>query len=188
MQHMGEVGAAAQQIGWLPDDEESLHCVMRGNFHGWDLVPAILKLAANSDAGQRVRPPCIATLYVATLGFNRQNTAELVDLVDAGQIRRVRFVASCYFKESSPAEFGSLAGALKARGMAIVAARSHAKVLAIELGDGRHFVVESSANLRSCRNLEQFCLTQSTPLYQFHRSWIDELIAAGDQSAKKPRT
>ena len=57
------------------------------------------------------------------------------------------------------------------------ACRNHSKILCIDFG-GEAFVVESSANLRSCNNLEQFTLTNSRELYDFHRTWIRSVIAS----------
>jgi hypothetical protein len=37
---------------------------------------------------------------------------------------------------------------------------------------------ETSANLRSCNNLEQFSLTNSRPLFNFHKSWIGRMLPA----------
>lgn len=169
MLHMLHVANAAKQLGALPGPEESVHCVMRGNYHGWDLVPAVIRLAA---------PATIAELYVATLGFNGTNAAELLELVDAGTIAAVTFLCSCYFQGSSAPEFERLSAGLARRGHRCMAARSHAKILLCRLTDGRAIVVESSANLRSCRNVEQFCMTQSVELYEFHRGWINEIFNA----------
>jgi hypothetical protein len=39
-------------------------------------------------------------------------------------------------------------------------------------------VVESSANLRSCSSIEQIMLTSDADLFDFHHTWIDELMRA----------
>jgi hypothetical protein len=156
--HALHIANAAKRLEKLPEENESIHAIMRGNFHGWDLVPATMQLAGCG----------IEKLYVATLGFNARNTAELLKFIDAGRIGFCRFLCSCYFKDASAAEFESLRQGLSDRGMQIVAARTHAKILAMRLMDGRSIVVESSANLRSCRNIEQFCMTNSGELFKFH--------------------
>lgn len=170
MLHKLHVANAATHLDTLPAEGESLHCVMRGNYHAWDLVPAVLRLAS---------PATIDYLGVATLGFNRSNAAELLELFDAGQVRRVDFICSCYFRSTSADEFGFLASGLIARRQRIAALRSHAKILLFAMSDGSHYAVESSANLRSCRNVEQFSLTRDRALFDFHREWMGSLI---DQS------
>jgi hypothetical protein len=166
LKHLHEIANAAAEFDRLPERDESIHCLMRGNFHGWDIVPAVLHLA---------KPATITALYVATLGFNKQNATELVEMIDAGKIRRVVFVCSCYFQKANPGEFELLRNGLAQRGHTVVATRSHAKILAMQLDDGRAIVTESSANLRSCRNIEQVCMTESPELFAFHRFWIDEV-------------
>jgi hypothetical protein len=160
---------AVRDISELPGLEESLHVVCRGNFPLWSVVPAILTLAS---------PAVIEHLAIATLGFSASNATALLDLLDAGQIESVAVVASVYFERQNPAEWKMAYDGLAARGQRIVAIRSHAKVIALALTDGRRFAVESSANLRSCRNLEQFTLAQSPELYAFHSGWINDVVAA----------
>ena len=178
MLHLLNVANAARHLVRLPEMGETIHAIMRGNYHAWDLVPAVLRLAA---------PATIEYLGVATLGFNRQNAAELVELLDAGQVGRVDFICSCYFRSTSGDEFAFLHSQLTARKQRVVAIRSHAKILLFELSDGRRLVIESSANLRSCSNLEQFALTHDAELLAFHKSWIRTLIdkATNDEAQKE---
>lgn len=172
--HALEVANAARELGKLPDRDEIIHCVMRGNFHGWDLVPAILRLAAQP----------IETLYLATLGFNQRNAAEMLRLIDDGQIGALTLVCANYMRDASAETFQTLANGLHERGQRIAAARNHAKVIAAKLPDGRAYVVESSANLRSCHNIEQFTLTESPALFDFHVWWIDRVIQISNSQAE----
>lgn len=178
-QHMLHVANAAKQLGSLPPAGESLHCIMRGNFNGWDLVPAILRLAA---------PATIRSLYVATLGFNETNATELVELLDKGDIQNVTFICSIYFRTTSGDVFEYLHHQLQTRGQRALAIRCHAKILLCEMTDGRSLVVESSANLRSCNNIEQFALHHDAELLAFHRSWMDDVAAKSSETpADAPR-
>ena len=52
--------------------------------------------------------------------------------------------------------------------------------MGLKLADGRCVIIEGSANLRSCRNVEQFTATESPDLYQFHRAWILEMLDGPD--------
>ena len=47
----------------------------------------------------------------------------------------------------------------------------------LTLADGRRLTFESSANLRSCMNIEQVSAFGDPGLHDFHRTWIDELFA-----------
>lgn len=166
--HALNVQNAAKDLQELPEPGETYHVIMRGNWHGWDLVPAVLRLADG---------PAIDLLYVTTLGFNKDNAVELANLLDAGSIREVRFVCSVYFRDATRDVFEFLASELQARGQALLAMRNHAKLLLMALADGRRLVVESSANLRSCRNVEQFALSHDADLFDFHAGWLDDQLA-----------
>jgi hypothetical protein len=160
---------AVKEIDTLPAPEETLHVVCRGNFALFSVIAASLQMAS---------PAIIESLSVATLGFSKSNVADLLEMLDAGRVRSVSIVASVYFERQNPSEYRMMAEGLAVRGHRLVALRSHAKVLAFKFSDSRAFAIESSANLRSCRNLEQFTLTQSPDLYEFHTGWIAQVIEA----------
>jgi hypothetical protein len=166
-QHLLHVKNAAKSLRKLPEKGSSLHCIMRGNYNAWDLVPAVLK---------QIAPKRIKTLWVATLGFNLQNAEELIALLDSKQIGRCEFICSCYFRSTTSELFDLIHHQLATRGSRAVAIRSHAKILLIETTDRRYFAVESSANLRSCNNIEQFCMTHDRRLFRFHADWMRTVI------------
>lgn len=166
------VANAAKSLDRLPEPGESLHVVCKGNWAAWDLVPAVLRLAA---------PAKIRRLHVATLGFSRKNIAELAGLMDARTIREVWFLFSCYFRSTSAGESDFADAQLAPRGANVASVRTHSKLLLLDLTDGRHVTVETSANLRSCRNIEQFTIATDRALWQFHRTWIEAVIREARQ-------
>ena len=157
---------AVRQIRELPAPGFSLHCLMGGDFNGWDLVPAIHRMAGRIEA-----------LHIATLGFNHANNLELCEMLDKGHIGTVALICSHYFKGADPDVYQQAERELLARGQRITATRTHAKILLLDTAAGR-FTVESSANLRSCKNIEQFALTHCPALYEFHREWIERALAS----------
>jgi len=165
MMDLSKIRAAVGQIQRLPGKEESLHAIMSGDFNGWDLIPAVRELLN--------RP--IDDLTITTLGFNASNNAQLCAMLDAGEVKRVSVLCSHYFKGADPDVYNEAEARLRQRDQRIGAARSHAKVILLASGNAR-YVVESSANLRSCNNLEQPTLTRSRPLYEFHRRWIHAVL------------
>jgi hypothetical protein len=158
---------ALEHIGRLPEPGEAYHLVTAKRYSLWHVVKATLHLAA---------PATIGRLTVATLGFSRQNLEELLDLLDRRQIGKVDFLFSVYFESGQREICERLAHELATRGQRVVACLQHAKVVLLEMSDGRAFVVESSANLRSCASIEQLFLTQDRALLDFHRAWIDDLL------------
>jgi len=157
---------AVSSIGRLPGLDESFHCIMGGDYHGFDLIIAIQQLAGEP----------VDELHVTTLGFNRHNMTQLCEMLAARQIGTARVICSDYFAGADADTFAFARDRLARRGSRLIAARNHSKVLLVAIGP-RRFVVESSANLRSCNNLEQFALCQSPDLYAFHRAWIERVFA-----------
>lgn len=157
---------AIRHLERLPEAGESLHAIISGTYALWDLVPAIIE-----RSGQR-----IDALHIATLSFSTANAKDLLDLLDAGQIGTAALLVSHYFKATNQSIYDYLIPQLVRRGQKVLAMRTHCKLLLVALADGRRFTVESSANLRSCKNIEQFVMTQDQGLYQFHRDWMEKLL------------
>jgi hypothetical protein len=159
---------AAQAMGRIPGPAEAFHLAISGRFALWDFCPAALSLAGCK----------IDMMHVATLGFSRKNVTAMIQLVDSGDIRHVRLLCSHYFKGTSKDIFDQAVNAFKARPgrMEFLSLRTHAKLLLLAFEDGRKMTVESSANLRSCKNCENATLIGDPAVYAFHRGWIDELF------------
>lgn len=172
------VSNAAKHLERLPEPGESIHAVMRGNFNAWDLIPAAL---------QMMHPATIGTLRTTTLGFNRRNSKQLVDLIDDGKIARCFFICSLFYEqaESAKGECDYLRRELAERNGAFISVRNHSKVQTFDTSDGNHYVIESSANLRSCRNIEQFTLSNDAGLLAFHAQWIDRIFQHGEEDREE---
>ena len=164
------IANAARHLETLPADGETWHLICKGNFAQWDYVPAVLQLAA---------PSTIRRLDIATLGFSASNLEDLLQLLDAGQVGQVTFLYSVYFRSVEKQSCQRLQHELTRRGQRVFACRTHAKLLLMELSDGRCLVNESSANLRSCRNVEQSTFTHDRQLLEFHRAWMEEIFSRG---------
>ena len=154
---------AFRHLKRLPRPGQSLHGVISGRYALFDLVPALI---------ERTGEP-IANLHLVTLGFSKQNGADLCAMIDARQVRRAALVCSYYFQKTSAQIYDAVIPELLKRNARVKAMRSHAKMILARMAGGARFVVESSANLRSCKNVEQFVLSNDEPLYTFHRRWLD---------------
>lgn len=154
---------ALKHLKRLPTEGQSLHGVICGKYAMFDLIPAIIE-----RTGRR-----ITDLHIATLSYGKQNAADLIGLLDAGQVRRCSLLISYFFKAQNRSLYDTLVPELRQRGHRVLAMRTHAKLLLIKMAGGGSFVVEGSANLRSCKNVEQFVLTRCRKLYRFHRGWLE---------------
>lgn len=162
-------GKAAEHLARIPGPRQALHLVTAGLYALWDTVPGILELAG---AGARFE-----SLHIATLGFSKANVAAMAEMLDSGRLDRLYLLCSHYFKGTSTPIYDymaeQLAGRSNARHLSI---RTHAKVMAMKLADGRTVTIEASANLRSCKNIEQLTVYGDPELYRFHAGWIGDLF------------
>jgi hypothetical protein len=160
--------AAAEAVDVLPDEGETLHAIMSGYYDLMHLLVVLL---------DRFGSPC-ERIGVATLSLSRRNIQELVTLHDAGKVRHLDLLTSDFFRKHDDDIFAELVSEFHARGQRVAAARSHAKLVVMALADGRRYVLEGSANLRTNRNLEQFALTRDPGLYGFYDAWLDSMVTA----------
>jgi hypothetical protein len=163
---------AYRHIRRLPKENESLHGVICGKYALWDLIPALIERTGED----------IADLYIATLGFSKKNGADLCGLLDDRRVRRASLIVSYYFKSTSANIYDAVIPELQNRGQRVRAIRSHCKLILARMRSGARYVCESSANLRSCVNIEQFVLTNHKPLYLFHRRWMEQIFARGSDA------
>ena len=160
---------ALEHIGRLPEPAEAFHLITEKRYSMMHVIPATLHLAA---------PATIAYLAIVTLSFSQPNMVDLLALLDAGQIGTVDFLYSVYFRSNNREACEGLTTELGRRGHRVYAGLIHAKILLLELTDGRAYTVESSANLRSCASVEQITLTHDRALLDFHRAWITQIMEA----------
>ena len=151
-------GALAGVLDPLPAEGESVHLVLHG---GVPLSAVIWTIVDQS-------PP--ADLAISTLGFNRDFVHQLIDRLRDGRITSGVVGCSNYFRKSDPTEYADAAAALAPWPCRLTDARTHAKIAVFG-----HFSLEGSANLRSCRSIENVAVTHDAALASFHAGWIRAL-------------
>ncbi|GEM_PF-1155028 len=158
---------AVEALDRLPDPGEYVHIVTGQEFRGFDLLPAMLRLAEAKT---------FTSLTLTTLGFSRDNLGELARMIQAREIppAKLRILASDFFRRADKEIWHHGADQARRLGYGFRSTRNHTKLILAAIA-GSHYVVESSANLRSCSNVEQFTMTQSKQLYDFHAGWIEQV-------------
>lgn len=167
------VSNAAKHLDHLPAPGCSIHAIMRGNYSFCDLIPAVLKL---------ISPATLGYVAATTLGFSQKAILQILDLIDSGGVAQFDFVCADFFAKSDQEICQFARTELTRRGSRFAAARCHAKILLLAGSDGSRYVSESSANIRACRSIEQFALTNDPDLFAFHHQWIDELLDAPEET------
>jgi hypothetical protein len=160
----------------LPARGEALHALMTGRYDLMVLLTAILEQL----------PGTCTHLRIATLSLKQRNSYELLTLIDAGKVARATVLCSEFFRDHNTAIYAGLHAELGKRpgGHRLAAARSHAKVVCMEMEAGDRLDLEGSANLRTNSNIEQFCLLNHAGLHDWHAQWIDGIVsrAQSDES------
>jgi hypothetical protein len=167
MLNLLRVSNAAKHLGRMPGPGCTIHAIMKGNYSYADLIPAVLKLS---------EPSKLDYLAATTLGFSQKAALQMIDLLDSGNVRTLDFLCADFFEKSDPEICNFAREELTRRGSRFASARCHAKIILLGMDDGTRYVSESSANIRACRSIEQFAITNDPDLYDFHRVWIDELM------------
>lgn len=158
---------AVEHIMKLPAPDESLHLIIDGRFKALDLIPATRRLSS---------PATIVRLDISTLGFNVSDIARIADGMDQGKVGHVMLLCSHYFARAEKPAYEYLEKEIAGRGGNVAALRTHAKLILMEMSNGCHYVVEGSGNLRSCRCVEQFTMSNDKALLLFHREWMESFI------------
>jgi hypothetical protein len=157
----------------LPGPGEAVHALRTGTYD--------LRQVVTSVVG---RLPACRHLRVATLRYNRRNAAELLGLLETRPTLSLTLLVSSFFRSHNKDLHEWFAGELRAYPAArVAAARSHCKVVCLDLGADDGLVFEGSADLRTNGNREHLTAVRDRALHDWHAAWIDDLLRAdeGDQ-------
>ncbi len=151
-------GLVAGQLDPLPQPGETAHLIIHG---GVPLSAIIWHIIDQS-------PP--ADLAISTLGFNRDFVHQLIDRIQTGRVLSANVVCSNYFSRADAVEYEEARALLRPWPCRLTDHRTHAKIAVFG-----HFSLEGSANLRSCRSIENVAVTNDNAVANFHRHWITAL-------------
>ena len=98
-----------------------------------------------------------------------------LDLYDQGIFKTVNAITGEYFRQREATVYVLLETGLKERGQRLFSNKNHAKVSLLQIEDA-YFVIEGSANFTANPRIEQFVLTNSKELFDFHRAWMETLL------------
>lgn len=164
--YSGQTIATEKVIPSLPRPGETRHFLLDGSFVLASVIPVIQNLIG-----------CPVQLTIATLGLNRDTVDLLCQMLRDQWLKSLRMVLSSYFAGSDKAACDHATKKLTQAGAEVITTRCHAKVQLYKPSKGpARYVIETSANLRSCQCLEAAMLTQDAGLYAFHDQWLTQLF------------
>lgn len=153
----------AELLPELPHEGWSYHVISKGNFDFWTYVPHLVKLAGRFDE-----------FYCSTWTMSRNVATEMLNLFDRGLLGSISLMTGTYFKRRETAVYALILDGLIQRNQRYVAFANHAKIMLLQ-NENVNLVVEGSANLTASPRAENFILSNNHDLYDFHRSWMEEM-------------
>lgn len=162
----GRQVAAAALVTRLPAKGETLHFLMDGNFTLANVITVIQSL---------IGEPC--RLTICTLGLNDDTTDMLAAMLRDGRLAELRLAFSSYFRASDPDTAAHAVKTLTEQGATVAVERLHAKLQLYRPARGRdRYVLETSANLRSCQCVEIAAITNDSGLFRWHDQWLTQFF------------
>ena len=158
---------------------ETIYAVVSGSFYFGDIM---LPIASRSGGGHR--------LDICTLSMSKENIDMIYQMFDEGYITEANIILSDYFYSHERRQdglFTYLMESLVRPGkwpVKISIASVHTKIIMMQ-NEKYNIVISGSANLRSSANVEQFEMKNSRGLWEFNKTWMDEIHEKFD-IVKKP--
>lgn len=155
-----------------------------GNFIFGDFLEALVDLGKID----------IKRLSIQTLSMSQENIDSLANVREmCGGFEELNFVLSDYWHAHErrglvPYLYEELD---QGEGFRCAYAAIHTKITLIETKAGNKLVMHGSANLRSSRNVEYFCIEQDDALYDFIYEYQGRMLDAYDvvnHDAKRPKS
>lgn len=149
----------------LPLIDESLHIISNGSFDYFTLIPRIIDLSQS----------CVDNFYFSTWTMSRENAIQIIDLFDRSLFKNINALTGEYFRTRESKVYSFFQSQLIERKQVIVSNKNHSKVTLMKIGEN-YFVIEGSANFTANPRIEQFILSNSKELFEFHKEWMDKII------------
>jgi hypothetical protein len=152
-------------LTFLPEKEETLHIVANGKFDYWSFIPVIIDLMGGQTN----------EFYGSTWTINRENVVELFEIFDNKQISKINMLTGLYFKQRESSVYATLLEGILSRGQRFKCLENHAKIVLLNNGVD-YITIEGSANFTANPRIEQYAITNSKELHDFHKEWLDEIL------------
>lgn len=144
-----------------------VHALLSGNFIFGDFIEAF---AVENNL-------LIEDLTLSTLAYSKENVESLKNLIVGDYVQSLNIIVSDYFYSHNRDNVAYTYEQLDVDDkFQLAIAGTHTKVTLIRSGDKR-IVITGSANLRSSRSVEEITIQDNAELYDFHKSWHDDVLS-----------
>lgn len=153
-------------MGGLPNHEESFEIICNGNFDTIAFFEYILAKCERIDE-----------LFIATWIINRDNAKRIFECIDNRSIGNATFIISTRTKQLRKQDWGFIIEGIIDRKQKVRIAHTHAKVFSCASHKkGTYITVAGSGNWNLNRRIENYTVTNSKELFDFHKDWMNQVI------------
>lgn len=159
--------ATLDQFCQRPKPGEQYRIITQKQFNSYALILSILQEAD------------IEQLWLSFYSINTPTAESLINLIEQGRIRKANLIMSVFFiaKKTPPKPILLLRNFAEVnRNIRCAFVYNHSKVCALKTSDGNHYVFEGSGNCTDNARIEQFVYENNRITYNFHASWMDQMI------------
>lgn len=145
----------------------TVHALLSGNFIFGDFFEAF---AVENDI-------LINDLTISTLAYGKENVDSFRNLIVGDYVESLNLIVSDYFYSHNRDNVLYTWEQLDVDNkFQLAVAGTHTKVSLMLIGD-KKIVITGSANLRSSRSVEEITIQTNPELYDFHKTWHDDVLA-----------
>lgn len=157
-----------------PKTEEQYRVITEKQFNAFALIVHLLK------------DNIIEEMYLAIYRINQPTVDSIIEYIESGKIKKATFIISNYFNQTKKPEKWAIKlkdFCRQNKNSRHIYIHNHAKVLIVKTANQDYFVFEGSGNMSDNARIEQYIYENNKKIYDFHKSWMEELICQ-DQARK----
>lgn len=161
---------ALSDLCGIPKKNEQFRIITEKQFNAYAVI---LNLIENNE---------IDEIHLAIYRINQPTVESLISFIECGKIKKASFVISNFFNQTKKPELW--AKRLRSycetnQNCKHAYTHNHSKVLCVKIADD-YFVFEGSGNMSDNARVEQYLYENNKDAFDFHKSWINEIIENGN--------
>lgn len=157
-------------LGRLPKKDEQIRIITQKSFNMYVILLYIVEKINVEE--------CFICIY----RIDKNSIKGLNDLLKSGNLNNLTLLISNTFKTMLPERYDELLNLKKEYPkINLIFAWNHTKIIGIKTIKNEYYIAEGSGNLSNNARIEQYLFEESKESYNFHKSWIADII---DISAK----
>jgi len=167
-QHMRKINNVVQ-MNFVPDVGEECRLITQGSFNMFTILIYFIQKYKKIDE-----------LYITTFNMKESVISTIFDLLERDTIEKLRIMISESIVNRMPKRAAQLKElTIKNSEKYDVRLKmnwNHSKIMLAKFGD-IYYVMEGSGNLSDNAQIEQYIVTNSEGIYNFHKSWMDDCFS-----------